>query len=452
MASQLDLKIANLLLDLENPRLPAGQKSQLDTLHAMLRAEGASTLALAESIGKEGLSPTERWIVIPSANEAKRHVVLEGNRRLTALRILSEPSLAEGFFSEAKLKKLRKLSADYINRGVIKDAACALFQTRDEANPWIERRHRGSKGGVGIVAWGATESARFDARSSGKKAPELQILDFVAERSDLDAATRDKLHDVSITNLRRLVRDKDVRKRLGITLVSDVVQTKLPEDEVLKGLTRIIKDLAHDKLKVADIYTASKRAKYLGKFKPSELPSPSKAQKTLRVLSAAEGLQPANQPPSSSTPTPRSRAMLIPKTCKCHVKGARLRNIYAELRRLRLETFPNAVSVLLRVFLELSVDEYIEKNQVMPPLQASNSKLRDKLTKAADALEADGKLTHGQTKAAKKVATDAHIVAGTVTTLHQYVHNKEFSASPSDLRASWDNIQPFLEAVWPQKP
>jgi hypothetical protein len=201
-----DVKITNLLLDSANTRLPEGDRSQPETIHAVLKSEGPKTLALAKSIAEEGLSPMDRLIVMPAPGDAKRFVVLEGNRRVTALKMLGEPAVAEAALLGAQMKNLRKWSSVYRARGEIETAPCVVFDAREEADSWIVRRHRGDQGGAGVVRWGATESARFDARRSGKRSPELQVLDFVSDRGHgLDATTREKLHNVSITNLKRLI-------------------------------------------------------------------------------------------------------------------------------------------------------------------------------------------------------------------------------------------------------
>ncbi len=455
MLEQSDLKVTNLMLDTENPRLAEGQRSQPETILAMLRAEGPKTLALAKSISEEGLSPMERLLVMPAPADPMRFIVLEGNRRLTALRMLGEPAVAEAELSPAQLRNLRKWSAAYRERGEIETVSCVVFDSRSEANVWIDRRHRGDQGGVGVVRWGATESARFDARRTGKRALELQVLDYVSEHGNLDADTRDKLHNVSITNLKRLVRDKEVRSALGLQLGDDGrVWTHFPEGEVLKGLARIVRDLAHEKIKVADIYTATDRSAYLRQFKRTELPSPAKALSTPHPLIGDTTDSESDEGDTGrrkGAKTPRARPTLIPITCSCDVSVAKLRNIYGELRRLKLEQFPNAISVLLRVFLELSVDHAITSSRLMNERQAEGSKLRDKLTKVADHFATERRLTRRQATAAKKVANDQHIIGGNVTTFHQYVHNQELAASPTDLRTAWDNLQPFFEALWPRQ-
>lgn len=428
-----EITVRNLLLDVENPRLAEGQQSQLETLHAMLRAEGPKTIALAESIAREGLSPMERFLVIPSEQEADRFVVLEGNRRLVALRVLAEASLADAPLTAAQQKKIGKLSAEYKKRGEVERVDCAIFPSREAANPWIERRHRGEQGGVGVVSWGGTESARFDARRSGRYRSELQVLDYAVQHAQFDNDTREKLHDFPITSLDRLIADKDVRDKLGLQIDEEGrVLTRYPEKETIKGLVRIVRDLATGRIKVGDIYTGKERRDYVAKFKSSDLPMSSKALSAPVPLIGNGGvaLQPSEQPTQAKkpVPTPKLRLTLIPSTCKLTITVPKLVNIYRELRKLKLEDYPNAVSVLLRVFIELSTDEVIEKNNLMKEEELRNSKLHHKLIRAAEHLQSVGRLDEKQVKAIKKAATDKHLLYASVTTLHQYVHNQSFSA------------------------
>jgi hypothetical protein len=66
--------------------------------------------------------------------------------------------------------------------------------------------------------------------------PELQVLDFVAQHGELDEATREKLHNVPITNLDRLIADKAVRDNLGLSIeIGGRVLTNTPSRRRSKG-------------------------------------------------------------------------------------------------------------------------------------------------------------------------------------------------------------------------
>lgn len=455
MTNFRDLRVTSLLLDSENPRLADGLDGQPSAIEAMLRTDPAKMLALAASVVEDGLSPAEHPLVIPSPADSDRFVVLEGNRRVTACKILLNPKLAENVFSKQRMKQLQDLSARFLKerRPVI---ACAIVDSRDSATTWIARRHRGEQGGVGVVPWGATESARFDARHSGTAAPELQVLDYVKARGGLDASTLAKLDSLSITNLRRLIRDKQVRKALGLEFgEQDELRRRFAEGPVLKALTRIVTDLAEKRILVRDIYDAKKRKTYLNSFAKSELPRESQELDEAVPLSANQSGQAAPASTPGVRPARRARPRgprltMVPGEFRCGNTDAKVTNVCKELQKLRLEQFPNAISVLFRVFLELTVDTYIATNHLMPENELSNAKLGARLTKVAQHLANVKVINSKQANAVRMMAQDQHLSGG-VKTLHEFVHSSSLAATPTTLRVTWDNLEPFFHAVWDEE-
>jgi len=130
-------------------------------------------------------------MVVASEDNADEYIVLEGNRRLTALRILENPNLAVGVVSP-------KLEADFIKvskqfkSGTLRvhSAMCVVFDELDEADYWREIRHIGEGKGKGIVPWRAQEKARYKDRKGGKKKKALQVLDFLENRGNISNDTR----------------------------------------------------------------------------------------------------------------------------------------------------------------------------------------------------------------------------------------------------------------------
>src|SRR6266576_6004775 len=91
MQMKLDEVAANkLLLDDENPRLPENMESTTPDALLKWMANQYNTLEVARSVAEHGYFDSEPMIAIKEGNRFK---VVEGNRRLTALKLLLDDSL-----------------------------------------------------------------------------------------------------------------------------------------------------------------------------------------------------------------------------------------------------------------------------------------------------------------------------------------------------------------------
>lgn len=256
-----DIPIANLLIDPENPRLET-QASQNETLLEMLDAQAVKLVTLASDIVNFGPNPADLPIVMPIDGNDGRYVVLEGNRRVAALKVLSTPELASQAESPTVRRRFAELGKQFQSRS-INSLFCVVVASRQEADHWIQLRHTGENAGAGIVSWGATEAARYMARLSGDKPPHLQILDFVKERGQLSEEATRRLPRIAITNLQRLIDDPYVRSKLGIDVRRSNVFTDYSGEEVVKGLTKVVEDLAMKRINVSHIDNKNLRRDYI---------------------------------------------------------------------------------------------------------------------------------------------------------------------------------------------
>ena len=85
-----------LLADSANPRLAQTSEGQRETLRALATEQGAKLTVLAKDIVEYGLNPGDPFYVIQLEDRNQRFVVIEGNRRLAALRALENPNIFEG--------------------------------------------------------------------------------------------------------------------------------------------------------------------------------------------------------------------------------------------------------------------------------------------------------------------------------------------------------------------
>ena len=82
--------IDDLLLHSDNPRIGT-VSTQREALQKILDEQEDKLAELAESIATDGMSPIERLLVRREKEGSDRFVVMEGNRRLAALKILCNP-------------------------------------------------------------------------------------------------------------------------------------------------------------------------------------------------------------------------------------------------------------------------------------------------------------------------------------------------------------------------
>ena len=87
------ISIDQLAFDKENPRLPdtVDRTKEGEIIKYLALKTGIESLMI--SIGQNNFFDGEAIVVTPAPNESEKYIVLEGNRRLAALRLLQNPTL-----------------------------------------------------------------------------------------------------------------------------------------------------------------------------------------------------------------------------------------------------------------------------------------------------------------------------------------------------------------------
>jgi hypothetical protein len=446
-----DIALVDLLLDSENPRLVDVQMTQQETALNLARQQGDNIVRLAADIVKFGLDPTTLPAVVATGDTRKRYRVVEGNRRVLALKVLDTPSLIAPVMSQTSNHKLVKLSSEY-QASPITSIQCVLFDTEEEALHWIRLRHTGQNQGVGLVDWGAEEKDRFNSRHEGTRNPAGQLIDFVDKCGGLSDEAKESTQKIQ-TNVERLLSSPHVREKLGIGVVEGKVVSLYPTEEIVKGLTRVIEDLRTGRFTVPDLYRVEDRNAYIDAFPRGVLPrKTTKLTAPVLLEDLTAGIKKPRSAPERRRPRRAKvppRTTVIPRSADLNIANPRINAIYNELLNLSAENFTNACSVLLRVFLELSVDHYINEHSV-PLTKGKDTPLAQRL-KAVSADLSKKKLIPDKLRVAiEKVANGGQTVfAPSVHTFNQYVHNQYVYPKHSELYVAWDEIYPLMEKMWP---
>lgn len=162
--------ISNLQLDLQNPRLPKSKQDMDEGVVIEYLLLEAATLELMESIGENDFFVGEMLLVIPNEKDKGKYIVIEGNRRLTAVLLLNYPELA----------KVKKAATKVIfDNAKFKPSSlpCLVFNNREEIQKYIGFVHI-----TGKKSWRMLEKARYlyDLRYS-EKFRSLSFIDACKE-------------------------------------------------------------------------------------------------------------------------------------------------------------------------------------------------------------------------------------------------------------------------------
>lgn len=447
---QVRLKVRDLVLDHDNPRIThaAGQQ---EALQKIVTDQKGKLVKLAQSITDHGLSPAERLLVLRLNRTPKSYIALEGNRRVAVLMILAKPAVLTGLDMPAATKRALELLAKTFKKGLVEPIAAFELPSRDDARYWLDLRHGGGHEGAGVDNWTTMAKRRFEGQP-----PAVQVLELVTERGGLTPAQLAAITDKFPTStLERFLENRVVRRELGIDVKDGKVVTNLPAAEIVKPLRKIVTDLATKKTRVGKLMSTNDMLKYVREeLGSAHLPDTSKVRSAERGLGEIPTSEFAKVRPRvvRRKPDPSDRREVVPRSCRLNVTHNRISQIYKELRELRLDDAPNSIAVLLRVFLEMSVDHFLEKNggkldELKPDGRKRFKSLDKKLAETVGMLVAIGvPPAHfaSVTRSLSVRTSPMHI-----DLFHLYVHDRFATPLPQELKAAWDHAQPLFEKIWP---
>lgn len=343
------IKLTSLFVNTENYRFEP-LYSQKEAIDKMVEDQGDKLYSLVDDIVTNGLSPVDLIIVTPNEDN-NRYIVLEGNRRITSLKLLNNPTLIDDRYVSLR-KKFQKLQKENPNAiSELKNITCAVFENPTEADVWIKRKHSGELNGIGTVTWNAQQKQRFEEKTEGKSSIPLQIITLLKSQENVSDAIKNSLSKLNITNLQRLMSDPYVREHLGLGINNGTLISKVEVSEVVKGLIKVVTDILNPEFKVSEIYNREKRKQYIDNFDTSQKPDLSNEaseQWSVQDLVNNKGQVVINSEHREIKKTNNQKAGnrvgLVPKTLILHINNPKINKIFEELKQVQVK---NALMHLL---------------------------------------------------------------------------------------------------------
>jgi ParB-like chromosome segregation protein Spo0J len=376
------VSVASLHLDTKNPRLGRETLAQAPREIIQYLFEHDKAIEVAESIATRGFFPNEPLLAV---SEENRLIVVEGNRRLAALKALREPGLLGG----AKQRQVEKLSRKILDQQSIATVPVTIAPNRKATDRQIAGRHIGTP----VLAWQAENRASFilEKLTEGYDNDELRdelgfsLADIQSARQtraiadmarslalpDEVKAKLDNPRAKIFTTLGRVFDSTAGRDHLYVEKDADHgLRGTTSKSEFVKAFTKLVSDVALGTQSSRTLNSSEDIQKYFKGWKPSEKPTKKNASFVpAEVIQGKSVASPAKV--SSPLPTKKSKVLtttVLPRDLKVRHGTDRLVDIRSELIKLKRKEFPNAGAVLLRVFFELTVTHYLERIGAMKPL------------------------------------------------------------------------------------
>jgi len=472
-------------LDQENVRFGGDiAQNQREAIELMMAdpEDAKKILKLAEHIASHGLDPTELQLATP--DEDGSFIVLEGNRRLTALKLLQKPDLCP----DERLVKGFRLAQGKLSPNSLNEVECSVVPSRADGDMWVELKHTGQNGGVGRVNWDSDIRDERRARHSGIESIGRQIRNLIKDNPTIfsQEAIRD-IFDIPVTTLTRLFSSKPAQEIFRFKVESKELIPLLGLEHIAPALEFAIDLFVHHGFNVNDVRSDEDRRRFVeripneidpaklaeqtehhydtknqtdssGDIESTDAPHENKDRNSDRsgwTSTDSETNTPVSEKKTRAKSSSRARKYLLP--WPLNIPNARINEIYRELRsNLEVDTCPNATAVLFRVFIEVSCDDFSQKqNQLGTPVTRDDNqkpitdddKLSAKIKAVTKHLADQGKIDKQHSKAISK-RSNTHDAIGSVDHFNQFVHGSASAPLPSELKDIAEEYKPMLLAIW----
>lgn len=448
-------KVLDLFLDPENIRLQVPvQASPQSLINDLFVNENA--MQVLESIAQNGFFPDEIPVVVRENNKL---VVLEGNRRVAALKALARPELAPT--KEAVIRDLLKTAGAFPRELEVVVAPDRLSVRRLLASKHTQTTRR---------PWRPLRQAYFYKAElqSGKTVddlraeyPNVEIEKFlrlinihhIAKALTFESPqVADKVHNerkFPATTVERLYEDKQVQDFLGFAFDKNgEVRVKIARAEFEKGFKKLIEDVVtkfapdFGDVDSRTLNNEKHRAAYLASFPKDDVPKQNKAGKVTTSKDFKEQPQPPDPP----------RTKLAPTDIDFSLKSKGVHRMLVELQKIDYHKFANATHDLLRSFLECALKSYFQDTgKVITPTKGPFVFLDQVLQVFIDEMIAAR--NNRLRQVAARIKSNNDMVSYSATFLNAANHNPDVFVTDTEVEDAWDAMEPLLRFILnPPKP
>lgn len=386
-----------LQLDLNNPRIKYRGVPLNQTQIMKFLIKNEKVYDLAKKISEEGYFVGEEPIICIENN---KKVVLEGNRRTSALKLLQDP---KKYLSNAKANILLQNILKN-NFPVDKKLRCYIAPNRLLANPIIYERHNGAT----LQKWKTGNQYAFVAEmyyedglviedicdvlneSRAKILKPLKAYNLFLEGQNVlekEEGIKIDIAKFEFTNLERFYSYEDARELIGIDFNNENGELiiNLPREEFEKRILEVFKILIDSERFSRDFNKDDDKKRFVENLKQNPNFDFSVAKEESKTESKSNEKKTNLEEEKKKTTTRRKKRskkkfyenFIIPREKEIIFDNEKLDTLFLELKHLPIDRI-YSFSLLLRTYLEQSLYFFLKQNNLLENLSLKTNEKNEK--------------------------------------------------------------------------
>ncbi|WP_142784572.1 hypothetical protein [Changchengzhania lutea] len=450
-----EIPIKDLILWDENARFPDKyyNSEEKDLINYFISKPEYKIKKFAKEIVSQFNLPQLEKLVV--WNDEGNFIVLEGNRRLTVYKLLSNPELIENHGIKTYIKELKSK----ININEYYSLECLVTNNKELGLEYIDRKH--AKGN-NEVNWQEPERTNYNLRRGNGTINDTIVSGVSNIVKDLDLPERmkeDILGKGYVTTFYRAITTTPAKKKYKYKITENgelKIENENFKDELKVVIYQLLNksDFEGNKINSRTLNKKENIESFIQKINPKDV----KKVETEIEKSTTENLfggktinigknniKVANDKiPSKNTPT----GLFFREDVPFRIDSSSLKILYDELKNIPVKVYPNATHDLLRSFLECSLAFYFKKSNHYNKISKSkehNPKLGEMLTyiinKKCNELNDSNVIS-----TIKSIKTD-YEKPYSLERMHMINHNENFVSVEKDVRAAWSKLEPLFKII-----
>lgn len=236
------ISIKDLYVNPENDRYINDSEDEISAMIDMFRVSNGNPrvemVNLAEDISENGLNPFE-WPIVWYDEELKKYIVIEGNRRITCIKLMTQFKGNEQILGNIpEVEKIYKLSYPE------DDIGCVIYEDLYEAQKVLAKIHQDINEGIGRKQWDAYAKQKANSKL-GNGSKTYSIIKFLREYENVSIKLLECMAGSRWTSkLERVVSFRKFKEVYNIEFSSDFSMICKDTDEhVYHMMEKLVMDL-----------------------------------------------------------------------------------------------------------------------------------------------------------------------------------------------------------------